>query len=146
MQYWGMTLHHLLRNSLKEEKLYSILLNISSSTCDLSLIFVVYVNYSFSSCCWISLSRGGSNWLVSTNVNLTRRSDNGKINSSPISRSAAIVRFREGCPRSLRIPVEDPDGDVVKCRHSTFSESKFNDDSFPYGVLDEVNKFTVGFL
>lgn len=92
---------------------------------------------SFSDCCWIPLSRGGSNWLVSTNVNLARRSDNGKINSSPVSRSAAIVRFREGCPRSLRIPVEDPDGDVVKCRHSTYSESEFDDDSFPYGVLDE---------
>jgi len=82
---------------------------------------------------------------VSTRVNLARRSDNGRINSSPISRSAAIVRFREGCPQSLRIPVEDPDGDVVKCRYSTFAESKFNNDSFPYGVLDEVNVFMVGF-
>jgi len=92
---------------------------------------------SFSSCCWISLSRGGSSWLVSTSVNLARRSDIGRINSSPISRSAAYVRFREGCPQSLRIPVEDPDGDVVKCRHATYSESRFNYDSFPYGVLDE---------
>ena len=92
------------------------------------------------------MSRGGNNWLVSTSVNLARRSDNGRINSSPISRSAAIVRFREGCPQSLRIPVEDPDGDVVKCRYSTFSESQFNYDSFPYGVLDEVNEFTVEFL
>ena len=83
---------------------------------------------------------------MSTSVNLNRRSDNGRVNSSPISRSAAIVRLREGCPQSLRIPVEDPDGDVVKCRHSTYSESLFNDDSFPYGVLDEVNEFTVGFL
>ena len=92
------------------------------------------------------MSRGGKNWLVSTSVNLARRSDNGRINSSPISRSAAIVRFREGCPQSLRIPVEDPDGDVVKCRYSTFAESEFNNDSFPYGVLDEVNQFMVGFL
>ena len=109
-------------------------------------IYLVYDNYSFSDCCWIALSRGGSGWLVSTSVNLARRSDNGRINSSPISRTAAIVRLREGCPQSLRIPVEDPDGDVVKCRHSTYSESLFNDDSFPHGVLDEVNEFTVGFL
>ena len=74
-----------------------------------------------------------------TSVNLTRRSDNGRINSSPISRSAALVRFPEGCSQSIRIPVEDPDGDVVKCRYSTHSESYFNNDSFPYGVLDEVN-------
>ena len=76
---------------------------------------------------------------MSTSVNLTRRSDNGRINSSPISRSAALVRFPEACPRSIRIPVEDPDGDVVKCRYSTSSESEINSDSFPYGVLDEVN-------
>lgn len=104
------------------------------------LLLFVFTVTSYSGCCWISLARGGSSWLVSTSVNLTRRSDNGRINSSPISRSAAYVRFQEGCPHSLRIPVEDPDGDVVKCRHSTYSESKFNSDSFPYGVLDEVNK------
>ena len=101
---------------------------------------------SYSGCCWISLARGGSSWLVTTSVNLTRRSDNGRINSSPISRSAAYVRFQEGCPHSLRIPVEDPDGDVVKCRHSTYSESQFNSDSFPYGVLDEVNKCIDGWV
>ena len=92
------------------------------------------------------MSRGGGNWLVSSSVNLARRSDNGRINSSPVSRSAAIVRFREGCPQSLRIPVEDPDGDFVKCRYSTFAESQFNNDSFPHGVLDKVNEFMVGFL
>ena len=82
---------------------------------------------------------------MSTSVNLARRSDNGRINSSPISRSAALVQFREGCPQSLRIPVEDPDGDVVKCRYSTYSESQFYNESFPYGVLDEVNEFAVRF-
>ena len=102
------------------------------------LLFIFMV-ISFSSCCWISLSRGGSGWLVSTTANFTKRSDIGRINSSPISRSAAYVRFQEGCPHSLRIPVEDPDGDVVRCRHSTYAESRFNNDSFPYGVLDEVN-------
>ena len=82
---------------------------------------------------------GNGNWLVSTKVNLTRRSDNGRINSSPVSRSPAIVRWSEGCPsQSLRIPVEDADGDVVKCRYSKYSESSIYDDSFPYGTLDEV--------
>ena len=75
---------------------------------------------------------------METTVNLTRRSDNGRINSSPISRSAAYVRFHEGCPQSIRIPTEDPDGDVVRCRHSTYSESLISSNSFPYGVLDEV--------
>ena len=97
---------------------------------------------SYASCCWISsLARyADSSWLVETRVNLTRRSDNGRINSSPISRSTALVRFHEGCPQSIRIPTEDPDGDVVRCRHSTNSESRLYDDSFPYGVLDEVTE------
>ena len=103
-------------------------------------VLFVFTVISYSDCCWISLARGGRSWLISTSVNLTRRSDNGRINSSPISRSPAYVRFQEGCSHFLRIPVEDPDGDDVRCRYSTYSESLFNNDSFPYGVLDEVNK------
>ena len=98
---------------------------------------------SYTSCCWISLSRyGNGNWLVSASVNLNRRSDNGRINSSPVSRSPAIVQWQEGCLQSLRIPVEDPDGDVVKCRWASLKESSINNDSFPYGTLDEVNILT----
>ena len=106
-----------------------------------------FVN-SYFSCCWISLSRYGGYWLVSTTVNLTRRLDNGRINSSPVSRSPAIVRWSEGCPsQSLRIPVEDADGDVVKCRYANYSESYFQSDSFPYGTLDEViDHFCVWFF
>ena len=81
------------------------------------------------------------NWLVSTTVNLTRRSDTGRINSSPVSKSPAIIRFKEGCPQSFRIPVEDPDDDVVKCRWATYSESARRTDSFPHGVIDEVISF-----
>ena len=102
-----------------------------------------FVN-SYTSCCWKSLSRyGGGSWLISTTVNLTRRSDNGRINSSPVSRSPAIVRWHEGCPQSLRIPVEDADGDVVKCRLATYSESYVYSDSFPYGNLDEVTVLVI---
>ncbi|CAH3042535.1 unnamed protein product, partial [Porites lobata] len=94
----------------------------------------------YRSCCWISLFRyGGSwRWLVSTTVNLTRRLDTGRINSSPVSRSPAIICWSEGCPsQSVRIPIEDADGDVVKCRYAKYSESYFNNDSFPYGTFDE---------
>ena len=101
--------------------------------------FSLVLNDSYSSCCWISLSRySGGSWLVSAVVNLTRRSDIGRINSSPVSRSPAIVRFQEGCNESLRIPVEDPDGDVVRCRWASYSESSRYPDSFPYATLDEV--------
>ncbi|XP_074622654.1 uncharacterized protein LOC141880949 [Acropora palmata] len=93
---------------------------------------------SYYSCCWISLtiSSGGS-WLVSARVNLTRRVDTGKINSSPVSRSPAIIRWQEGCPQYIRIPVEDPDGDKVRCRNATYAESSVYPHSFPHGVLDQ---------
>ncbi|KAJ7383314.1 hypothetical protein OS493_029282 [Desmophyllum pertusum] len=96
---------------------------------------------SYSSCCWISSLAwyADSSWLVSTKLDLTPRSDNGKINSSPVSRSPAIFRLHEGCKQSLRIPVEDPDGDVVKCRWASKIESNIPSDSFPHGVLDEEN-------
>ena len=97
---------------------------------------------SFSGCCWISLSHyaGSTDWKVETAINLAPRSDNGKINSSPVTRSPAIVRFPGGCRQSFRIPVEDPDGDTVKCRSATHSESVIVNASFPYGELDEVIK------
>ena len=95
--------------------------------------------YSYTSCCWISLSRYSyGQWLVSGEIDLTPRSDNGKINSSPVTRSLAIYRFQEGCPKEIRIPVEDPDGDTVKCRWASVEESSIANDSFPYGLLEEV--------
>ncbi|CAH3033077.1 unnamed protein product, partial [Pocillopora meandrina] len=98
-------------------------------------------NVRYYSCCWISnlVRYANSAWLISTNISLSRRSDNGKINSAPVSRSPAIVRFQQGCQKSLKIPVEDPDGDFVKCRSATDAESSIPRDSFPHGELDEKN-------
>ena len=88
----------------------------------------------------VSLSHyaGSAGWKVETAINLAPRSDNGKMNSSPVTRSPAIVRFPGGCRQSFRIPVEDPDGDTVKCRFATYSESHKVNTSFPYGKMDEV--------
>ncbi|CAH3173233.1 unnamed protein product, partial [Porites evermanni] len=95
---------------------------------------------SYTDCCWTSLqsSMGYQDgpFRISTKVTLTQRLDNGRINSSPVSRSPAIIRWSEGCSRSLRIPVEDGDGDVVKCRYANDFESLIYD-SFPHGILDE---------
>ncbi|XP_068716589.1 deleted in malignant brain tumors 1 protein-like isoform X2 [Montipora foliosa] len=77
---------------------------------------------SYSSCCWISLVNGGGNWFLSTTVNLTRRQDNGKINSSPISALSPIVRHQQGCLKRIVIPAEDSDGDKVRCRWSKGSQ------------------------
>ncbi|PFX27725.1 Deleted in malignant brain tumors 1 protein [Stylophora pistillata] len=93
----------------------------------------------YSKCCWISVrySPSVSNWHIRTTVNLSPRSDNGKINSSPVTRSPPIVRFPGGCRQSFRIPVEDPDGDTVKCRFATSTESLIPNSSFPYGTINE---------
>ncbi|XP_074638593.1 uncharacterized protein LOC141897056 isoform X2 [Acropora palmata] len=77
---------------------------------------------SYSSCCWISLANGGGSWFLSTTVNLTRRQDNGNINSSPISALSPIVRHQQGCSKTILIPAEDSDGDKVRCRWSAGSQ------------------------
>ncbi|CAC5424640.1 unnamed protein product [Mytilus coruscus] len=90
----------------------SVKYNLSSSSNNL-------YTFGFSSCCWISLVEGGSSWMMRTTANLTVRQDTGKINTSPISAMQPIVRFSYGCDYTLKIPVSDDDGDVVKCRWST---------------------------
>ncbi|XP_027056484.1 uncharacterized protein LOC113683445 [Pocillopora damicornis] len=95
---------------------------------------------SYTSCCWISLANGGNgDWLLSTTVNLTRRQDSGKINSSPISAISPIVRHQQGCPKTITIPAEDSDGDKVRCRWSNGSRRECGDvcHSFQSGTLDE---------
>ncbi|CAC5424636.1 unnamed protein product [Mytilus coruscus] len=76
-------------------------------------------HFGFTGCCWINLVEGGSNWMMRTTADLNKRKDTGKINSSPISAMQPIVRFNYGCDYTLKIPVSDDDGDVVRCRWST---------------------------
>ena len=113
--------------------------NFQQSPCILKTLSCLVDRYQ--SCCWISnlVRYADSQWSVSTKISLSRRSDSGKINSSPVSKSPAIVRFQQGCHKSLTIPVEDPDGDFVKCRWATSAESSIPSNSFPYGELDEVH-------
>ena len=97
--------------------------------------------FRYSSCCWISLNSGGSSWSLSTTVNLTRRADTGQINSSPVSASIPIVRVQKGCSQVIRIPMEDPDGDVVRCRWATGSnECSGICHAFKHADLDEVQR------
>ncbi|PFX27261.1 Oncoprotein-induced transcript 3 protein [Stylophora pistillata] len=95
---------------------------------------------SYSSCCWISLANGGNgDWFLSTSVNLTKRQDNGRINSSPISALSPIVRHQQGCSKTITIPAEDSDGDKVRCRWSTGSRRECGSvcQRFQSGNLDE---------
>ena len=53
---------------------------------------------------WITLVSGGGNWELRTTANLTRRSDTGQVNSSPVSAMQPIVRIQHGCNASIAIP------------------------------------------
>ncbi|CAC5400901.1 Delta-like protein D,Fibropellin-3,Protein eyes shut,Sushi, von Willebrand factor type A, EGF and pentraxin domain-containing protein 1,Delta-like protein C,Fibropellin-1,Protein crumbs homolog 1 [Mytilus coruscus] len=81
--------------------------------------------FGYSSCCWINTLVVGSSssWILLATANLSVRQDTGKINTSPISAMQPIVRLKYGCSYSLRIPVEDDDGDTVKCRWAKNSQS-----------------------
>ena len=82
---------------------------------------------------------GGSSWEVRVKGNLTQRTDNGLINSSPISTITPIIRLQYGCSQTIVIPgkadqitqivdqinhdnsafhsiVADADGDIIRCR------------------------------
>lgn len=84
---------------------------------------------------------GNGNWFLSTTVNLTKRQDNGRINSSPISALSPIVRHQQGCSKTITIPAEDSDGDKVRCRWSTGSRRECGSvcQRFQSGNLDEVS-------
>lgn len=65
---------------------------------------------------WIGLLNGGSNWYLSTTVNLQLQNHTNKVNQSPLTSMSPLIRIQAGCYAEVRIPVEDADGDVIKCR------------------------------
>ncbi|KAJ8032100.1 Integrin beta-like protein D [Holothuria leucospilota] len=81
---------------------------------------------------------GGGSWNIRTRVDLNPRSDNGLINSSPVTETSPIVPVALDCPAAIQIPVSDPDGDVVRCRYATgFSECASACVVVPGATLDE---------
>ncbi|CAC5400893.1 unnamed protein product [Mytilus coruscus] len=81
----------------------------------------IYV-FGYRDCCWTSLVEGGSNdWSLIATANFTIRKDNGQINCSPIAAMQPVVTVKKNCAYALKIPVQDEDGDVVRCRWATNS-------------------------
>ncbi|XP_076070857.1 uncharacterized protein LOC143042452 isoform X2 [Mytilus galloprovincialis] len=84
-------------------------------------------HFGYQACCWITLVEANDGdttsayWSLLTTANLTTRIDTGKINISPISAMQPILRLKQGCSYSIKIPVADDDGDIVRCRWSTKS-------------------------
>ncbi|XP_062621620.1 uncharacterized protein LOC134283182 [Saccostrea cucullata] len=88
---------------------------------------------------WISLVSGGGSWEMRTTIDLNRRRDTGKINSSPVSAMPPIIRLQHGCEHNITIPVYDKDNDTVRCRWAESSKSECGGvcRSFPNSFLDE---------
>lgn len=89
---------------------------------------------------WIPLVVGGNSaWSMITKINLATRSDTGKINFSPRTAMAPILRLEYGCTYKIRIPVADVDNDVVRCRwaqRGSVDECGSVCNTFPGAVLD----------
>jgi hypothetical protein len=94
---------------------------------------------SFASGAWIRLNVGGGGWEVRVKGDLSIRADLGRINTSPVTATQPIVRIQSNCPTAITIPVEDADGDVVKCRWAEGSQSECSGVcmAFPHATLDE---------
>ena len=72
---------------------------------------------------WLILQSGGGAWSLMTYINLSPRSDNNLINSSPTSDVAPMVYVPAGTnlTTSINIPMADADGDNIECRFALAS-------------------------
>ena len=77
-----------------------------------------------------------SNWNISTTFSTRTRNDTGRINSTPRTITAPVIRLQAGCDHIIRIPAYDPDHDVIQCRWAEGSECAGICDAFPGAVLD----------
>ena len=89
---------------------------------------------SFTGDTWISPF--DSSWNISTKFSTRVRNDTGRINSSPQTIAAPVLRLQSGCNHVIRIPVYDPDNDYIRCRWAKEPECGGICDAFPGASLD----------
>ncbi|XP_060598944.1 protein jagged-1-like, partial [Ruditapes philippinarum] len=70
----------------------------------------------FSSGTWFALQSGGGFWNLNSTVDLATRQDTGGINSSPTVNMPSVIYWQTGCSYTYTLPVNDVDGDVIRCR------------------------------
>ena len=92
---------------------YSLIHNFSSSNTRDS------ITIGNTGCCYLV----GGMYNVSTTFRLARRNDTNKINSTPRTSVDPVIRVQEGCNHTIILHVNDPDGDVVRCRWACSRES-----------------------
>ena len=74
----------------------------------------IYKTITFTGGNWISPFH--SSWSILTSFSTVRRTDTGRINSTPRAITSPVIRLQENCNYKIRIPVTDPDNDIVRCR------------------------------
>ena len=68
---------------------------------------------------WIAVNYARTaSWEVRVKGNLTRRSDTGRINFSPISNMPPIIRLQHGCNYTITIP-GDTQGNIISSLYIT---------------------------
>jgi len=71
----------------------------------------------FGSSAWRALKHAGSaSWLLTSNIKLLPRSDNGLFNSAPEAELRSPIYIYWNQSMEIHIPVTDRDGDVFRCR------------------------------
>lgn len=75
---------------------------------------------------FITFNTAGPFWAVpfdtreerlSTTLSLDVRNDKPTVNASPVAYIIPDIHLANGCDHEIQIPVKDPDGDLVRCRH-----------------------------
>jgi len=103
-----------------------------SFTYDFSTFSHNFITIGTASSGWISPF---GSWNVSTTFNLIQRSETGQINSSPHVLSLPL-RLQSGCYHTIALAVNDPDGDVVRCRWAVGKECASVCNAIPGAVLN----------
>ncbi|VDI76155.1 Hypothetical predicted protein, partial [Mytilus galloprovincialis] len=87
---------------------------------------------------WINLEEGGLAWSLLSTANLTIREDIAKVNTPPTINIPPVLRLEYGCFYSLSLPVQDEDGDVIRCRWAlTYYECDSVCKKLSYSVLNK---------
>ena len=88
-----------LGHNLKTMKLTCMLLNCNS-------ILLSCHSYRYTGSAWPPLVQGGGSWEVRGKGNLSPRTDNGRINSSPTAAVSPVIVLQHGVAHTITIPGE----------------------------------------
>ena len=111
---------------------YSVTADISSgrNSSILTLISDSQLALNFHGGAWLTLQTTGSSWSIITIINLHPRTDNGRLNTPPVSNILPVISVPLNIQRTIVVPMADDDDDYVRCRwaqkNSIFQSSQVN--------------------